>query len=214
MLLLTDPLKDPTETGNKHFISFILGIVKHILSVPGICVTFFSLTPPDPLPTTSSATSHRSQLQDLIIESLHKHVFFDVLLVLMHTINKQNQDWALLILDIVYFIFKRDEPADILAGEIKLGATPTKKKVLGRHPNFGGTFVTTNADGNRAIANASYSKIQTISSLPPLEPAPIRYGRNRPPPPGRKSPAHMRPILELFANKILSAGFNGMPEVD
>lgn len=35
MLLLTEPLKDPTDNNNKHFISYILGIVKHVLSVPG-----------------------------------------------------------------------------------------------------------------------------------------------------------------------------------
>lgn len=134
--------------------------------------------------------------------------------MLMHNVNKQNQDWALLLLDIVYLIFKRDEPSDILAGEVKLGTTATtsetKKAVARRHPNFGGTFITTNVDGNRTISNASYHKFSKIATtLPPLQRAPVRTTRNRLPPPGRKSPSHMRPILKLFADKIIHAGYNG-----
>lgn len=34
--LLNEPLKNPTDTNNKHFISYILGIIKHMLSVPGM----------------------------------------------------------------------------------------------------------------------------------------------------------------------------------
>lgn len=132
--------------------------------------------------------------------------------MLMHKINKQNQDWALLILDIVYLIFRCDDPVDIIAGDIKLGGTPDKKKAMtARHPNFGGVFVTTNANGNRAISNASYAKHnKTACQLPPLQRPPVRHGRNKPPPPVRKSPGHMRPILGFFTEKILSAGFNGM----
>jgi hypothetical protein len=152
-----------------------------------------------------------SQLQDLILLNLQKHGFFDVLVLPLHYINQQNQDWALLLLDIIYMVFKRDDPSDILSPGVRLGEEEREKKTSGRHPTFGGVFVLTSADGEKTIANASRHLSEGGTKLPPVKRAPVKYGRNRPPPPGRKSPAHLRPLLKKFADKILSTGFNGKP---
>lgn len=140
-----------------EILELVLTLVRNLLAIT------------DAKENTSSSDSHLYSLHDRFIAELDQEHFFDFLILLGNSIEEtENKSLALILFEILYLIFRREDPKELAYSAFKKGTNLGKKlgdalKTLResqpsklssaptRHSRFGGCFVSNNQLGSRSL---------------------------------------------------------------
>lgn len=197
VVIMSDPVGDTSNASNAKIINYTLSIFKNLLEIP------------DPPLTLSSTEAHLNHMQNSLIHALKENLALDLIVTLAHKID-QNKNWALLFLELIHFILRRDKPQDLVdvSSDLAVLPVPSNKPARvqqGRHLSFGGIFVSK----NKQTQQAALQKAPMQTSVKPLKSKnlALRDKRtlvvNKAP-----SPAAVKVILRDFSKNILSACYN------